>query len=142
MALARAGGIGVHQRQARQAPARAQHEIAGNALGGRERQDRFGIRVIAERRRKAGIDARAGEIDGDIESVAGTADAEAAVAAAHEFDDCFPDRDYAVSLFAHDRRIIARTQRQRNRQRHRVAATPSTRWCPATMDWTGTDVTI
>src|SRR5262249_18191959 len=72
------------------------------------------------------------------ESAARQADAEPPRAAAHEFDDCFPDRDDAVSLLAHGRRNIAGPERKRNPQEGtRSARQPRASRDTAQPAWTG-----
>jgi hypothetical protein len=101
VAVTRSGGIRVDHGEARQAAAHSQHQIAGNTLRRGKREDHVGIGIISQRRRKGGIEPGTGEIDRHVEGVAGAADAEAAVAAADEFDDRFSDRDRAWPLLAH-----------------------------------------
>ena len=101
MAVTRSGAIRVDHSEAGQAAAHSQHQIAGNTLRRRKGEDRVGIGIIPQRRRKGGIDPGTGEIDRHVEGVARAADAEAAVAAADELDDRFSDRDRAWPLLAH-----------------------------------------
>src|SRR5262249_50695420 len=118
--------------------ARAQHEVAGDALRGGERQDRVRIGIIAERGRKRGVDAGAGEIDRHVEAIAGAADAETAVAAADELDQSFSHRHHAGPLLTHGslpedvtafrgrdrgRTIVARIKHARNPAMRRYAHT-------------------
>ncbi len=101
VAVPQAGRIGVDHGEAGEAAAHPQHQVARYALGRGERENGLGIGIIAERGRERGVDARAREVDRDVEGIAGAADAEAAVAAADEFDHRLPDRDGAGSLLAH-----------------------------------------
>ena len=101
MAVARAVGLAVDHREAGQAAAQSQHEIAGNPLRRGEREDGIGIGIVPERRRKGDIEAGAGEINRHVERVAGAADAESAITAAHQLDDRFSHRDDAGLLLAH-----------------------------------------
>ena len=79
-------GVGLDQIEPRGAVRHAHDQLGANSFGRRQRQQRVGIGIIAERGRERGVDPGPGEIDRHVESVAGTADGEAAVAAAGEFD--------------------------------------------------------
>src|SRR5262249_55046671 len=95
------GLVGVDESEPRQPSAQAQDQIARDPFGGREREDGVGIRIVAERGGEGGIDAGAREVNGDVEGVAGAADAEAAVAAANELDGGLADRHHAGSRLVH-----------------------------------------
>ena len=60
MVMAHAGRIGVDHGEARQPAACPQHEIAGDAFGGGEREDRVRIGIIPERSGERGVDPGTG----------------------------------------------------------------------------------
>jgi hypothetical protein len=97
----RAIGRAVDHREAGQAAAQSQHEIAGNPLRRGEREDGIGIGIVPERCGKGDIEAGAGEINRHIERIAGAGDAESAITAAHQLNDRFSDRDDAGLRLAH-----------------------------------------
>ena len=101
MAVARAVGVTVDHRETGQPAAQSRHEIAGDALRRGKREDRIGIGIVPERRRKGDIDPGAGEINRHVEGIAGAADAKSAIAATHQLDDRFSDRDYTGLLLTH-----------------------------------------
>ncbi len=102
VAAERAGGTTVDQSEPGQPATHPEHEVAGNAFGGGKREDRVGIRIIAERGGEGSVDAGARQVDGDIETVAGTTEPEPSVAAAHELDRGFAHRDHSGSRLVHD----------------------------------------
>ena len=85
-----AGRVGFEHGEAREPSANPQHQVACDPLGGSERNNRIGIRILSERGDKGRLDPGAREINRDVERVADVAEPEPAVRLAGELDRTSP----------------------------------------------------